>query len=149
MPPAAVTVEAVVLRDVAVDYEYVGQTAGSREVEIRARVNGIVEKRLYEEGAVVSAGKPLFKLDAASYAAVAAQAEAALASADANLKLAEREHARMQPLIEVKAISQKEWDQTLSGLDIARAQHKEAQARLVTARVDLGYTNNLRTSINS
>lgn len=141
MPPAPVTYQPAAAREVAVEYEYVGQTAGSREVEIRARVNGIVEKRLYEEGSVVKAGQPLFRLDSAPYAAAAAQAEAALASAEANLKQAEREYARMKPLIEAKAISQKEWDQATSGFDIARAQQKEAQARLASARVDLGYTN--------
>lgn len=140
MPPAQVVVQPVTARDVAVEYEYVGQAAGSREVEIRARVNGIVEKRLYEEGSVVKAGQPLFKLDSAPYAAAVAQAEAALTSAEANAKQAEREYARLKPLIDVKAISQREWDQAQSTLDIARAQVKEAQARLATARVDLGYT---------
>ena len=66
MPPAAVTYEVVAARDIAVEREYVGQTNGSREVEIRARVNGIVEKRLDEEGSVVRAGQPLFKLDSAT-----------------------------------------------------------------------------------
>lgn len=141
MPPAAVTYQAAAPREIAVEYEYVGQTNGSREVEVRARVNGIVEKRLYEEGTSVRAGQPLFRLDSAPYAAAAAQAEAGLASAEANLKQAEREYSRMKPLIEAKAISQKEWDQAQSGFDIARAQQKEAQARLAAARVDLGYTN--------
>jgi membrane fusion protein, multidrug efflux system len=141
MPPAPVTFQPVVARDVPVEYEYVGQTAGSREVEIRARVNGIVEKRLYEEGVPVRMGQPLFKLDSAPYQAAAAQAEAAVASADAKLKEAEREHARMKPLIDAKAVSQREWDQAVSGFEMARAQQKEAQARLAAARVDLGYTN--------
>ncbi|MBL8519703.1 MAG: efflux RND transporter periplasmic adaptor subunit [Betaproteobacteria bacterium] len=141
MPPAAVTVEAVAARDVAVEREYVGQTAGSREVEIRARVNGIVERRLYEEGSVVRAGQPLFRLDSATYAAAVAQAEAAVATAEANLKFAEREAARMKPLLEAKAVSQKEWDTAASALDIARAQVKQAGAQLNAARVDLGYTD--------
>ncbi|MDX2217627.1 MAG: efflux RND transporter periplasmic adaptor subunit [Burkholderiales bacterium] len=140
MPPAQVVVQPATARDIAIDYEYVAQTAGSREVEIRARVNGIVEKRLYEEGSVVKAGQPLFKLDAAPYAAAVAQAEAAVASAEANARQAEREYSRLKPLIEVKAVSQREWDQAQSALDIARAQVKEAQARLAAARVDLGYT---------
>ena len=140
MPPAQVVVQPAVARDVPLEFEYVGQTSGSREVEIRARVNGIVEKRLYEEGSVVKAGQPLFRLDSAPYAAAAAQADAALASAEANARQAEREYSRLKPLIEVKAISQREWDQAQSALDIARAQVKEAQARLATVRVDLGYT---------
>jgi membrane fusion protein, multidrug efflux system len=140
-PPPAVTYEVVAARDVSVDQEYVGQTAGSREVEIRARVNGIIERRLYEEGAVVKAGQPLFKLESALYAAAAAQADAAVGTADANLKQAEREFNRLKPLIEAKAISQKEWDTAASALDVAKAQYKQAQAQLASARVDLGYTN--------
>ena len=141
MPPAMVTYEIVAARDILVEREFVGQTNGSREVEIRARVNGIVEKRLYEEGAVVKAGQPLFKLDAATYAAVAAQAEAGVATAQANAKLAERDHARLKPLLDAKAISQKEWDTAASALDVTRAQLKQAEAQLQAARVDLGYTN--------
>ena len=141
MPPAAVTYEVVALREIPVEREFVGQANGSREVEIRARVNGIVEKRLYEEGAVVRAGQPLFKLDSATYAAAVAQAEAAVATADANMKLAERDYARLKPLVEAKAISQKEWDNAASNLDVTRAQMKQAQAQLQVARVDVGYTD--------
>ncbi len=141
MPPAMVTYEIVAPRDIPVEREYVGQTNGSREVEIRARVNGVIEKRLYEEGSVVKAGQSLFKLDAAAYAAVAAQAEAGVATAEANFKLAERDHARLKPLLDAKAISQKEWDTAASGLDVTRAQLKQAQAQSQVAQVDLGYTN--------
>ena len=140
MPPAAVTYEVVAPRDITVEREYVGQTNGSREVEIRARVNGIIEKRLYEEGSVVRAGQPLFKLDSATFAAAVAQAEAGVATADANAKLAERDYNRLKPLVEAKAISQKEWDTASSNLDVTRAQLKQAQAQLRTAQVDLGYT---------
>ncbi len=141
MPPAMVTYEVVAAREIPVEREYVGQTNGSREVEIRARVNGIVEKRLYEEGAVVKAGQPLFKLDAATYAAAVAQAEGGVATAEANWKFAEREYTRLKPLVDAKAISQKEWDAAASSLDVTRAQLKQAQAQLQAARVDFGYTD--------
>ena len=139
-PPPNVVYEVVAPREVAVDQEYVGQTAGSREIEIRARVNGIVEKRLFEEGAVVRKGQPLFRLDAALYAAAAAQADAAVGTAEANLKQAEREFNRLKPLLDARAISQKEWDTAASALDVAKAQYKQAQAQSGSARVDLGYT---------
>jgi membrane fusion protein (multidrug efflux system) len=141
MPPAQVTFQVIQPADLMVEREFVGQANGSREVEIRARVNGIVEKRLYEEGAPVRAGQALFKLDAAPYLAAATAAEAALATAEANLKQADREFARLKPLIEVKAISQKEWDSAASAADIARAQLKQAQAQLAAAKVDLSYTD--------
>jgi membrane fusion protein (multidrug efflux system) len=140
-PPPAVTYEVVVAHPVSVDQEYVGQAAGSREIEIRARVNGIVEKRLFEEGAIVKSGQPLFKLESTLYAATAAQAEAAVGTADANLKQAEREFNRLKPLIDAKAISQKEWDTAASAFDVARAQQKQAQAQWTSAKVDLGYTH--------
>ena len=139
-PPPSVVYEVVAPREVAVDQEYVGQTAGSREIEIRARVNGIVEKRLFEEGVVVRKGQTLFKLDAALYSAAAAQADAAVGTAEANLKQAEREFNRLKPLLEARAISQKEWDTAASAFDVAKAQYKQTQAQSTSARVDLGYT---------
>ena len=141
MPPAMVTYEVIVPRQIPVEREFVGQTNGSREVEIRARVNGIIEKRLYEEGTVVKVGQPLFKLDSATYAAVSAQASAGVATAEANFKLAERDHVRLKPLVEARAISQKEWDTAASALEVTRAQLKQAEAQLQAARVDLGYTD--------
>ncbi|MGQ5524350.1 efflux RND transporter periplasmic adaptor subunit [Chitinimonas sp. PSY-7] len=141
MPPPMVTYEAVTARDVPIDFEYVGQAAGSREVEIRARVNGIVDKRLYEEGARVKAGQTLFRIDPAPFAAAAAAADANVASADAALKKAERDYARLKPLIEAKAVSQQEFDNAASGLDIARAALKAAQAQARNTNIDLGYTD--------
>ncbi|WP_374538442.1 efflux RND transporter periplasmic adaptor subunit [Chitinimonas taiwanensis] len=140
-PPPMVTYEVVAPRDVPIDFEYVGQAAGSREVEIRARVNGIVDKRLYEEGMRVKAGQSLFRIDPAPFAAAAAAAEANVASADAALKKAERDFARLKPLIEAKAVSQQEFDNAASALDIARASLKAAQAQARSANIDLGYTD--------
>ena len=62
-PPVDVTVMAVTARDTPVTFEFVGQTQSSREVEIRARVDGFLEKRLYVEGDLVRAGQPLFQID--------------------------------------------------------------------------------------
>jgi membrane fusion protein (multidrug efflux system) len=141
MPPAMVVYQAVAAHDVPVDFEYPGQTAGSREVEIRARVTGIVDKRLYEEGSRVKAGQTLFRIDPAPYAAAAATADANVATADARLKQAEREFNRVKPLIEAKAISQQEFDNAASNLDIAKAGLKAAQAQANAAHIDLGYTD--------
>ncbi|MFT3807353.1 efflux RND transporter periplasmic adaptor subunit [Arenimonas sp.] len=140
MSAQAVTVQTLAARDVAIDFEYPGQTAGSREVEIRARVSGIIDRRFYEEGSQVKAGAALFRIDPAPYAAAAAAAEANVATAQANLAKAERDHARYQPLIEARAISQMDFDNVASALDIARANLKAAQAQYNTARINLGYT---------
>ena len=62
-PPAEVTTQVIAPRNFPVAFEYVGQTLGSKDVEVRARVTGIIEKRLYQEGASVKAGQPLFTID--------------------------------------------------------------------------------------
>ncbi|QDQ29397.1 efflux RND transporter periplasmic adaptor subunit [Chitinimonas arctica] len=141
MPPPMVTYEAVSIRDIPIDFEYPGQTNGSREVEIRARVTGIVDKRLFEEGSQVKAGQTLFRLDPAPLAAAAAAADANVTTAEARLKQAEREFTRLKPLIEAKAISQQEFDTAASALDIARAGLKAAQAQSKSTGIDLGYTD--------
>lgn len=141
MPPADVGVLTVATADVPVDYEYVGQVAGSREVEVRARVNGIVEKRLYAEGARIKAGDPLFRLDDAPYKAQQAVAEAAKAQAEARVKQAEREVARLKPLVENQSASQRDLDNALSALDIARADVQAAAAQITQARINVGYTD--------
>ena len=137
----AVTFETVVARDVAIEFEYPGQAAGSREVEIRARVDGIVEKRLYEEGSFVKAGQPLFVIAPATYAAATAAAEANVATAEANLQKAQRDFDRYKPLIDARAISQMEFDNTASALDIARANLKAAKAQYHSSRINLEYTD--------
>src|SRR5688572_10901682 len=77
-PPPLVTVAIVEAKDVPVSYEYVAQTAGSREVEVRARVTGILLKRNYREGAAVKQGQSLFTIDPAPFQAALARAEADL-----------------------------------------------------------------------
>lgn len=141
MPPAQVGVQKAAPADVAVDYEYVGQVAGSREVEVRARVNGIVEQRLFAEGQPVKAGQPLYRLDAAPYKAQQAAAEAALAQAQARVRQAERDVARLKPLVESQSASQRDLDNALSALDIARADVKAAEARIAETRINVGYTD--------
>jgi len=140
-PPPEVTTLDVAPADIPVAYEYVGQTAGSREVEVRARVTGIIEKRLYQEGTRVARDQLLFKLDSATYAAQVATAEANVATAEAKLKQADRDASRLKPLIEARAISQKEYDDASSGLDLARAALKSAQAQLRAAKIDLDHTD--------
>jgi membrane fusion protein (multidrug efflux system) len=83
MPPVVVAVQEVRARIVPVEFEYPAQVAGSREVEVRARVPGILLKRNFAEGAAVRAGQSLFNLDAAPFEAAAARAEADVSAAEA------------------------------------------------------------------
>jgi membrane fusion protein (multidrug efflux system) len=140
MPPAEVAVVAVEPHTVPVTYEYVAQTAGSREVEVRARVTGILLKRTYREGERVTAGQSLFTIDPAPFQAAVNRAEADLASADARLAWQTRTAARLVPLHESRAVSQKEYDDAVSAREIAAADVKAAKARLTEARLNLGYT---------
>lgn len=141
MPPAAVKVVEVLPREVPVHFDYVGQVAGSREIEVRARVTGIVEKRLYEEGQRIKEGQVMYRLDAAPYRARVAAADAQLDVAKAQLAQAEREYARVKPLADAEAASRKDADDAQSQRDLARAGVKSAEAQLQTARIDLDYTD--------
>jgi membrane fusion protein, multidrug efflux system len=86
-PPApevsVITVQAAAL---PVELEFAGQTIGSRETEVRARVNGILQKRLYEEGSTVKAGAPLFQIDPATFQNQVASADAAVGVANARVQ---------------------------------------------------------------
>nr|WP_315226196.1 efflux RND transporter periplasmic adaptor subunit [uncultured Albidiferax sp.] len=140
MPPPEVSVVTVKAQDHAVELEYVGQTAGSRETEVRARVAGILSKRLFEEGATVKAGTPLFQIDPANFQTQAASADAAVAVAQAKVNQTQRDQARLAPLVAEKAISQKEFDDAKSAAESAAATLKQAQAQANEARLNLGYT---------
>ncbi|MFO1395568.1 MAG: efflux RND transporter periplasmic adaptor subunit [Burkholderiales bacterium] len=139
-PPAQVTTVKVEPRTLPATYEYVGQTTGSKEVEVRARVTGILEKKSFEEGSRVKAGQQLFLIDPKPLQAQAAALEAEVVRAQAQKAQAERELARLKPLAERKAVGQKEADDAASNLDMANASVKAAQAKLAEAQLNLGYT---------
>jgi membrane fusion protein (multidrug efflux system) len=139
-PPAQVTTIVVQPRTLPVTYEYVGQTAGVKEVEVRARVTGILEKRLFNEGAWVKAGETLFTIDPKPLQAQAAAAEAEVARARALVAQADREVAQLKPLAERKAVGQKEADDAVSNAELARAGLQAAQAKLAEVNLNLGYT---------
>ena len=140
MPPAEVVAVAVQPKPIPVTFEYSGQALGSKEVEVRARVGGILEKRLFKEGAPVKGGQILFVIDPKPYEAQAASAEADLARAQAQLSQSQREAVRLKPLAEKKAIGQKEYDDAVSTAELAAASVKSMQAKLREAQLNLGYT---------
>src|SRR5688572_23903538 len=114
MPPSPVTVVTVEAKEVPVTYEYTAQTAGYREVEVRARVTGILLKRHYKEGAPVRRGETMFTIDPSQFQVALARAEADLGVANAKLEQAKRDVARLKPVLEAKAVSQKELDDAAS-----------------------------------
>jgi membrane fusion protein (multidrug efflux system) len=139
-PPAAVTTLVLQPKTVPITYEYVGQTAGSKEVEVRARVTGILEKRFFTEGGWVKAGQPLYLIDPKPFEAQSAAAEAEVARARAQLAQSDRELARLKPLAEKRAVGQKEADDAASNADLARAALKAAEARAAEVNLSVGYT---------
>jgi membrane fusion protein (multidrug efflux system) len=141
MPPASeVTVMTAASQSMPVSFEYVGQTAGSREVEVRARVTGILLSRNFKEGERVKKGQSLFTIDPKPFEAALARTVADVAAAEARLEQAKRNAARLKPLYAEKAVSQKEHDDAVSAEQIGAADVAAARARLTEARLNLEYT---------
>ena len=139
-PPPVVSVTTVEQKDVPVVYEFVAQTSGFREVEVRARVAGILVKRNFREGSAVKQGESLYTIDPEPFRVALARAEADLAVAQARLAQANREAARLRPVLELKAVSQKELDDAVSAEQIAEAELKSARARVNEARLNIEYS---------
>jgi membrane fusion protein (multidrug efflux system) len=140
MPPPEVSVVTVAPRALEESFEYVGQTAGSREVEVRARVTGILLSRNFKEGAPVKMGQSLYTIDPAQFEAAVNRSAADVAAAEARLEQAKRNAARLKPLFAEKAVSQKDYDDAVSAEAIGEADLKAARARLTEARLNLAYT---------
>jgi len=141
-PPPAVPVTAIQVapRAVPVSFEAVARTEGSREVQVRARVTGILEQQLYTEGERVKEGAPLFRIERAPFEIELAQARAALVQETARRNLAQQESERLKGLADRRAISQKEADQASSTREQSAAAVQMAQARVRQAELNLSYT---------
>lgn len=139
-PPAAVTVQKVAVENLPAVFEYVGQTAGSRDVEVRARVSGILVKRNFTEGGAVKRGQSLYSLDGALFQAALNRADAEVAAAQARLAQAERTLARLKPLWEAKAASRRDYDDAVSAEQVARAEVQRTLASRAEAALNFEYT---------
>lgn len=126
---------------VPISLEAVAQAEGAREVEVRARVSGILEKRLYMEGQSVKAGQTLFQIERAPYEIALAQARAQLAEQQARAEQAAREAARLDGLVADRAISQKEFDDATAVSAIAKANVRAGEAAVRQAELNLSYTS--------
>jgi membrane fusion protein (multidrug efflux system) len=120
--------------------QYPGRALGSKEVQIRARVEGILLRRTYVEGQSVKAGQLLFQIDAAPFEVALNRSKAQLAQANAVLAAAQRRWNRAGELIKTNAISRRERDDTESDLDFARAAVQLAEAEVQAAQINLDYT---------
>jgi membrane fusion protein (multidrug efflux system) len=140
--PPAVPVSVIELapKEVPVVFEAVGRTEGSREVQVRARVAGILEQQLYNEGDAVKAGAPLFRIERAPFEIDLQQQRAALAQERARHDLAKQEYGRLKGLADRRAISQREADQAASTLQQSAAAVQLAEARVRQSELNLSYT---------
>ncbi len=123
MPPPEVEVLAIKPGSAVLTQDLPGRLSAVRTAQVRARVEGIIEKRLFAEGSDVQAGSSLFQIDARTY-------KTAADSAQADVDVARLTVERYQPLLGIKAVSRQEYDQ-------AEAKLKQAQAALAKARLDL------------
>ena len=140
--PPAMPVAFVLARvtSVPVVIESVGRAEGSKEVEVRARVTGLIEQQRYREGDRVKANAPLFLIEQAPFEIALAQARATLLQESAKLEQARREARRLGPLVEQHAVSQREFDDASSAQRISEASVAQAQAQLRQAELNLSYT---------
>ncbi|SDO82882.1 efflux RND transporter periplasmic adaptor subunit [Pseudomonas jinjuensis] len=140
-PPAPpVTVETVKAEELPVEIEYSARTAGFREVEVRAQVSGILQKRTYEEGRPVKQGQQLFLIDQRPYQAALAQAKGSLAQTMARYRQTDRDLRRIRELQKKGYASESELDRYISAFEQAKADVEAAKANVEAKQIDFNYT---------
>ncbi len=138
-PPAEVGVVTVTPQVVGLVTELPGRLEATRVAQVRARVAGILQKRLFKEGSDVKAGQVLFRIDAAPYRAAYESAQAVLARAKANLIQTTAQVDRFKPLLQANAISRQDYDNAVAAQKLAEADVQSGKAAVETARINLGY----------
>ena len=140
-PPATVGVVTVANEVVALQTELSGRVSAVRVAQVRARVNGVVLKRLFREGSEVKAGQALYQIDSGPYRAALESAQASLAKGQANLAQATAQVERYKPLVEANAISKQEYTTLLTTQKQAEADVATAKAATQTAQINLDYAS--------
>ena len=135
-----VTVMTITARDTPVTFEFVAQTQSSREVEIRARVAGFLDRRLYTEGDLVKTGQTLFQMDRKPFEAALASAQGQMAQQQARYEVAKATLARVRPLAAQNAVSKMDLDNAVGAERETRAAVLAAEGSVRTAQLNLSYT---------
>lgn len=141
MPPALVQVMTVEQKDVPYTDRYIAQTEGSKAVDVRAQVSGILKEKKYTEGQFVKAGSVMFVIEPDIYRATLTQAQGSLAQAEANVKQSRLNYERAQNLYKQNAMSKKDYDAAQASYDTALGQLETARAAVDNAKIQLGYTS--------
>lgn len=139
-PPPAVTAAEVMRREITPSVTFNGRVEAVDRVELRARVEGFVEQRRFEEGAEVNAGDLLIVLEKAPYKAQIGQIRGQITAAEGTLRLAQIEVERMRKLVARRAIAQAELDRANAQYTQARGELQRLRAALDRAKLDLDYT---------
>jgi membrane fusion protein (multidrug efflux system) len=139
-PPPAVVVAPVISQTVPITGEYVARTEARQTVEIRARVEGFLEKVLFKEGSQVKAGQLLFVIDQRPYKAALQEARGSQAQAQASLGKAQKDVERLRPLVTEDAAPQVDLDNAESAVEYSRASIERARAAIAKAELDLKFT---------
>ena len=139
-PPPEVKVAPVVQRDVPIYVDAIGETRGSTEIEVRARVEGFLESVNYREGSLVTKGLLLYPIDPRPLETTVAQAKGGEAQAEAQLARARQDVVRYEPLVAKNAISRQEYETAVQAQRAAEASLAAARAVRKRSEIDLGYT---------
>lgn len=139
MPPPEVAVLTVVPQPLLLTTELPGRTSPYLIAEIRPRVNGLIQQRLFTEGTDVKAGEDLYQIDAAPFQAALDNAEAALGRSEANLPALQSRANRVKEALADKAVSQQDFDDASAALNQAEADVRYWKAMVQTARINLEY----------
>jgi len=136
-----ISVVEVVKRDTRITQDFVGQTLGSTDIPIRARVEGFLESRTFKEGRRVTKGQLLYTIDPRPFRTKVVEADGRLAEARTMLAKSRADLARIRPLAEMKAVSQQDLDAAVAQRDAALGTVQAAEAQLELANIELGYSN--------
>ena len=139
-PPPDVKVATVLQKDVPIYLEAIGQTRGSTEIEVRARVEGFLQTVNFKEGNPVRKGQLLYTIDPQPFEAALAQAKGNLAQAEADLARARQDVVRYEPLVAKSAISRQEYETAVAVQRAAEAAVDASRASARQAEINLGYT---------
>lgn len=147
MPPIQIAVFEVQPRSIPIYFDMIGQTRGSVDIPIRARVDGVLEEMHFLEGRDVERGQLLYVIDPAPYQSKVVEAQGRLAEAQTMLAKATSDLERIRPLADIDAVSQQDLDGAVAQYEAARASKQSAEAQVEQAEIQLGYTR-LRSPID-
>ena len=140
MPPMEVAVVEVQPRDIPIHLDMIGQTRGSVDIPIRARVDGVLDEIHFLEGRDVTEGQLLYVIDPTPFKAQVVEAQGRLAEAQTRLAKAASDLERIRPLAEMDAVSKQDLDAAVAQFEAAEGALQAAKAQVEQAEIQLGYT---------